>query len=509
LFGQHPDRFNFLYLNTFSRSSGLLLGAGLALVWRPWAKPLATRAAKRLLDVAGLGAMGAIIWIALTRDAGVIAEASLYQRWLPCVTVLSAVAIAAAVQPGSRLVAAAFGQRLVVEVGRRSYGLYLWHWPVFVLSGVRSDHSRFLPALVLTLGVTELSYRLIEIPVRRGQLARWWESIGRREPGPALVARLGSVGLVVAVVAVVTVQVSSVRRIDLARDTATADVVFDPLVATTVAPNPSAATVPSSANPTAMSMVDAPTAIAETTFAVTTITETTIAATTTTTAVLPRVVTIVGDSQAHALAVNLPSGIGGTFTVSDGSVDGCSVWSNGKVLTTRKGFVRNFDGCAGWEKHWARSVEQHHAGLALVVLGAWDVFDLQFGDIVTRFGSQQGDDLFLQNLQVGIDALTTAGAKVALLEVACMRPIDTSGAAIPALPERGDDARVAHLNALLQSVAAADPTEVTFVHGPSAWCADPAIAADTGYRWDGVHVYKQGAKLVFDTIARALLDIAL
>jgi hypothetical protein len=96
---------------------------------------------------------------------------------------------------------------------------------------------------------------------------------------------------------------------------------------------------------------------------------------------------------------------------------------------------------------------------------------------------------------------------VALLEVACMRPQDVEGAGVPALPERGDDARVAHLNDLLRSVAAASPDTVTFVEGPDAWCADESISTDLGHRWDGVHVYKPGANLIYTTIAPALLAI--
>ncbi len=519
LFGRHPDRFNFLYLNTFGRSSGLLLGAGLALVWRPWARPLHSAATQRRLDGAGLAAMVAITAIALTREAGAIADASLYHLWLPLVTVLSGVAIAAGVQPGSRLMAAVFARRLVVEVGRRSYGLYLWHWPVFVMAGVRSDHARFVPALVMTLGLTELSYRLVETPIRRGGLTRWWVEAGRRDVHRTLFLRLGSVSLVLAVVSLVAVRVASVESVDLARDSGAADAVFDPTAVTASSTVGSGVSLPAVATPTptpglASNASSIPTA------ATTEMTGLTVAVspgavgpvaaeTTTTAAVLPRAVTLVGDSQAHALAVNLPKGIGSTFTVSDGSVDGCSVWSAGKLFTARKGFRRSFDGCAGWEQRWARSVAQNRASVALVVLGAWDVFDLQIGDISVPFASQSADDLFLQNLQVGIDAVVAAGAKVALLEVACMRPIDTKGAAIPALPERGDDSRVAHLNTLLRRAAAADPTHVTFIAGPTAWCSDPAISTDTGYRWDGVHVYKPGAKLVFDTIAQALLAIAL
>ena len=80
-------------------------------------------------------------------------------------------------------------------------------------------------------------------------------------------------------------------------------------------------------------------------------------------------------------------------------------------------------------------------------------------------------------------------------------------AGVPALPERGDDARVAHLNDLLRQVAAANPATTTFVNGPAEYCADPAIAADLAYRWDGVPAYKPGAKLTFEAAAAQLLAI--
>jgi hypothetical protein len=59
----------------------------------------------------------------------------------------------------------------------------------------------------------------------------------------------------------------------------------------------------------------------------------------------------------------------------------------------------------------------------------------------------------------------------------------------------------------MRGVAGADPANLTFVAGPSAWCNDEAIATDLGHRWDGVHVYKPGAKLIYETVAPALLEI--
>jgi hypothetical protein len=88
-----------------------------------------------------------------------------------------------------------------------------------------------------------------------------------------------------------------------------------------------------------------------------------------------------------------------------------------------------------------------------------------------------------------------------------MRPQDVEGAGVPALPERGDDARVAHVNELLRAVAASDPGRVTFVEGPDEWCDDETVATDVGMRWDGVHVYRPGAALVFTAIVPALLAL--
>ena len=221
----------------------------------------------------------------------------------------------------------------------------------------------------------------------------------------------------------------------------------------------------------------------------------------------PARVVIVGDSQAHALAINLPSGIESAFTITDGSVEGCSVYEDGNVHSQRAGFNRSFADCRGWADKWAKAASKGHAQIALVVLGAWDVFDVEVGGQLIAFNTPAADKRFTDQLGRGIAALRAAGSKVALLEVPCMRPKDVKGAGVPALPERADDARVAHLNQLLQGVAAADPANVSFVSGPPEWCNDPAIATNLGYRWDGVHVYKPGAKLIYETIAPALLAI--
>jgi hypothetical protein len=76
-------------------------------------------------------------------------------------------------------------------VGTRSYGLYLFHWPVFQIvrtPGEQLGLVRFLLALAITVPLTELSYRFIELPVRQGRLGEWIR--GQRTPRtPAARAR--------------------------------------------------------------------------------------------------------------------------------------------------------------------------------------------------------------------------------------------------------------------------------------------------------------------------------
>ncbi len=53
-------------------------------------------------------------------------------------------------------------------IGKISYSLYLWHWPVIVFSRYLSPHENTLALVILTLGLSSLSYHFIESPFRRG-----------------------------------------------------------------------------------------------------------------------------------------------------------------------------------------------------------------------------------------------------------------------------------------------------------------------------------------------------
>lgn len=412
-----PDnetRTNFLYLSTLTRSSGLLCGAGLAFFWRPWhGKQLNTfqRLGAEISCVTGIAVLVGVAALIHVDDA------RLYRSGLAAATLASCVLIFVVVHPSMTVMKWIVSRPLVVEIGRRSYGLYLWHWPIFVVTGARDSTNALAIALTATVIVNELSYVLIEQPARRGVIGAWWKqrsqlSVMRRRL-PVVLATTLVVGL-----AVTGVRVAGIEARDLSIDVSNTDVVF-------VAPT----TVPSTGLGGSSTSVPLPIPDVSTT--------------STTIAVLPRRVVIVGDSQAHALAINLPRGIEKTFRISDGSIDGCGVYDRGVGIggTTGK-FRRNFANCVGFEKDWARSVVKAKAQVALVVIGAWEVLDVQVNNFLFKFGTSPADTFFRTQMLRGIKALRDSGATVALLEVACMRPIESKGGP---LPQRGDDARTGHL----------------------------------------------------------------
>ena len=463
-------RTNFLYLSTLTRSSGLLLGAAVAMLWRPWRKTSPSSWWRSSL--ADTFAVASIAVIGVLMATVHVADAWLYQGGLAATTIASAVIIAVVMRPNGLFVKMFFSQELFVEIGRRSYGLYLWHWPIFVVAHARDSGNRLAVALALTVIINEFVYQYVEIPTRQGALGNWWHN---RQQLSAMHRRLPVLitAAVVASLGITGVKVVGIEARDLSIDTSTANVIFS--VPTTVV---SASSLPAAST------------------------------TSTTIAKLPRKLVIVGDSQAHSLVVNKPSGIEKTFVITNGSIDGCGIYDRGVgVGGTNGNFRRNFANCVGFEKKWAKSATTARADVALVVIGAWEVLDLKINGFTFAVNTSPADTMFRTQMKRGIDALRSTGATVALLEVACMRPVDSKGGPVPALPQRGDDTRTSHLNDLLREIAAPEDDGVFFISGPKEWCSDPKISTSLSYRWDGVHAYKPGAKLIFETIASSVLKL--
>ncbi|HEX6595892.1 MAG TPA: acyltransferase family protein, partial [Acidimicrobiales bacterium] len=107
----------------------------------------------------------------------------LYRGGFTAVALLAAAVVAAAARPGRPVVLGRIlGSRPLVWIGRRSYGIYLWFWPVLMLTRPDLDVPlRGAPLLGLRVGLTlalaALSYRFVELPIRQGALGRVWDDI--------------------------------------------------------------------------------------------------------------------------------------------------------------------------------------------------------------------------------------------------------------------------------------------------------------------------------------------
>ncbi|MDH6238001.1 acyltransferase family protein [Cryobacterium sp. CG_9.6] len=220
--GVDPTR---AYYGSDTHSFGLFTGASLALLLRrpAGARNELPRLRPWLGGAALLGIAAAALW--LPEDG-----AATYRGGLALVSVLTAVAIWAGVRGGR------FGELLDATplryVGERSYGIYLWHWPVLVLLQVGLPgtpsvwHVLLLGVLAaaITLGASVASYRWLETPVRRdgvrGTISRlmtvWRLPLRRRSLVVALVAVLVLTSGGTAA-ALVTAPVLTTAEIEIAR----------------------------------------------------------------------------------------------------------------------------------------------------------------------------------------------------------------------------------------------------------------------------------------------------
>ena len=100
----------------------------------------------------------------------------LYRGGFLLVALVAAILLAAVVARPDGLVGRVLSLAPIVWIGKISYGLYLWHWPVYViLSPARMGMSGIALLLVrfaVTFAIATASYYLVEMPVRQGALNR-------------------------------------------------------------------------------------------------------------------------------------------------------------------------------------------------------------------------------------------------------------------------------------------------------------------------------------------------
>lgn len=198
-----------VYFGTDTHSMGLLLGAAAGAFASSRGRRRARSRIPAVLRSCLLSDAAAVLaLLGLTRIVTGIDEFSpwMYRGGFLVVSALCMVAVLALTRPGSA-VGWLLDRAPLRWVGARSYSIYLWHWPVAVVTRPDVDINLsgwqlFALRLVLTLALAETSYELIEGPIRRygwQGLAKAW---GWRRLSPAARARLAPLAVAGGVVVV-------------------------------------------------------------------------------------------------------------------------------------------------------------------------------------------------------------------------------------------------------------------------------------------------------------------
>ncbi|MGX7417696.1 acyltransferase family protein [Carnobacterium gallinarum] len=165
--GGDPSR---VYYGTDTRSFSLLIGSALAFVW-PSNRLKATipRKGQLTLDAIGLVASVGLIFMMVTVTDN---NPFTYYGGIFIYSLISAVLIGVTAHPATW-----FSKLLSVQplkwLGERSYGLYLWQYPIMVLYEVKVGDTSLQPIrhliiqLVLIIVIAEASYRFIEMPFKK------------------------------------------------------------------------------------------------------------------------------------------------------------------------------------------------------------------------------------------------------------------------------------------------------------------------------------------------------
>jgi peptidoglycan/LPS O-acetylase OafA/YrhL len=162
--GEDPSR---VYYGTDTHATALLIGAALALTWPLARLASASQNLVTRLDFLGIAGLGVLAW-AIGHFSG--ADPALYPAGLVVAAVAAAGLTAAAASPGT--VSALLGQPALRWLGIRSYGVYLWHWPVITLTAAVTGPGPAAPWLWLVesgaaIVLAAASWRWIETPILR------------------------------------------------------------------------------------------------------------------------------------------------------------------------------------------------------------------------------------------------------------------------------------------------------------------------------------------------------
>jgi len=371
-----------VYYGTDTRLVELLIGSLLAIVCMRWSGAPTDRGGRAVLGGAGIAALAVLMWWWVTVDQ---ADHWLYEGGFAVHALLVAVVIAA-VRVQSPL-ARGLSFRPLVALGLISYGVYLYHWPIFLwLSPERLDipwAALLALRLAVTIAIAIASYHLVEQPIRhRARIRGAW---------PRVLTPAVAGGLVVAL-AVVTASPPP------------PSFVLEPLsdrepIAITPRDTPDVAPPVTPAPETPVVQYHRPLESAR-----------------------PLRALVVGDSVGVTFGrgLELWAAETGAAVVRNEAVPYCSL---GRDLPRAQPFGAQDPGagCENWDEEWPRIVDEFDPDVVFVMYTIWEVFPRQLPgeDDYSLPGDPDLDAWQLSEYQAATDVLAARGAPVNWFTIPC------------------------------------------------------------------------------------------
>ncbi len=372
-----PDDPGRAYYGTDTRAASLLVGMALAVLleWRrraPRPTPTPARRPGRLLGAVALAGAAGTGW-AWTHLGG--ADARLYHGGL----LLGALAVAA-VLAHVAVVPKGLSARLLSlpplpALGQISYGVYLWHWPVFLAANAERTGLHGTPLFAgrcaITAGCAITSYVVLEKPLRSAALLR--------RPTFGWVAAGGTVTACIALVVAVTA-VPGLSPGDPAAGIANGTGLTTSARSGGGLPStgPTGGTwSPHRRRPG-----------------------------------LPVVVDVLGDSMAFGLGTYLPPTPG--LEIRNRAIVGCGVTRTAPFRHLGQVYQAIGPNCLRWPALWQGAVLADNPDVALLLVGRWETMDRTLGGRWQHIGEPAFDAHLRSALDQAISIAGSQGAHVLL-----------------------------------------------------------------------------------------------